>query len=146
MLTDKEIEYFVFTLCNHCDKKKIQNIYIELQKKYNTDMEGLDFLYFDKEWGKISLLSLEELKFFIIKIKNILLEHFKGSNNSFYLSYFWILRWLISDLKSWEYWQLSNSFNKNIKIKEFIINELYDILENNFNDKIAIEWVIESLN
>jgi hypothetical protein len=39
MLTNKEIEYFTFTNCNYCKDDKIQGIYDELKKKYNTDLE-----------------------------------------------------------------------------------------------------------
>ncbi len=146
MLTDKEIEYFVFTTCLYCNETKIKEIYKELEKKYNTSIEWLDKAYFEKENFKISNLNISELEEFVGKIKILLLHHFWKEDNLFYSSYFWIIRWLVSDLLSWEYWKLSNSFKLDNGIKNYFREELLFVFPFVSTDYSKVWFVIDSLD
>ena len=146
MLTNKEIEYFTFTNCNYCKDDKIQGIYDELKKKYNTDLEWLDNLYFDNEAEKISSMTMNEFKDFLIKIKQLLLTHFWTKNKKFYSSYFWIIRWLVHDILSWEYWNLLNEFDWSIKIKDYIKKDLLEILPFESNDHSKVWFLIDEID
>lgn len=142
-MTDKEIEYFIFTICIHCEEKS-KEIYSELQKKYNTSLEWLDNTYFLEESEKISWFSLKELEEFVKIIKYKLKEYFKW-DKLFFREYFLILRWLINDLKWGEYWELSNKFSNDISIKNFFENELLELLWKESEDYSKVWFTIDDL-
>ena len=145
MIKRKDIENYVFSLCINCNEKKVDKTYNDLMILYKTDKYWLDDLYFSKIHCEISELSLNDFRYFILEIRDILLNHFWFNNIKFYYSYFNLIRWIISDLKYWEYGKLSYLFYWDKEIKNFFIEELKEI-KDNITDKETILNIINDLN
>ena len=145
MLIDKDIEYYTYTNCIYYTEK-VGEIYNELMEKYNTDLDWLDELYFDKIWKYISELSIDELFYFLKKIKVILINNNKKMDREFYGAYYGVLEWLIHNLLTWEYWELSKKFILNYEIQKYVTEELYDLIPYISNDYSKVWSLINNLN